>query len=166
MLYPATVDVLAVQFRSTECCTTAVPVPLTGSFSVELDALLAMAIVSEAAPLDCGVNVTVNVALCPDAIVFGRVMPLIANSEVPGVRDVTVTLPPVAVSVAVKGFDEFTDTLPKLSEVGFTPSCPTDVPVPVSVNVRFATVALEVMTRLPFELPVLVGAKLMPKVKL
>ena len=55
-----------------------------------------------AVPLACGLKVTVNEALWPAAMVEGSEMPLRANSEVLVVAEETVTLEPVALSVAVK----------------------------------------------------------------
>ena len=60
MLYPITSeDVLAAQERETLWIGVGVPVPLNES-TAEFEALLAKETVPEAAPMACGVNVTVN----------------------------------------------------------------------------------------------------------
>jgi hypothetical protein len=77
-----------------------------------------------------------------------------------------VTLDPEALSVAVALLLDPTVTLPKLRVEGLRESCPGEVPVPDKAMVKLATEALEVSTRLPLALPLAVGAKFTPKVKL
>ncbi len=140
--------------------------PVTVSTSDGFDALLAIVTLPEAVPVACGVNVTVKPTLVPGFTVTGNVTPLTINSPLLEPMEVTVTLPPVATSCPVNGELLLTVTLPKLKDVGFTLNVPTDVPVPLSDNVRFGMLAFEVISKLPLFAPVVVGAKVMPKVKL
>jgi hypothetical protein len=66
--------------RATLCCTGVVPDPLNASETEPFEALLARVNVAEAAPEACGAKVAVNDALCPEAIVTGKEMPVIENS--------------------------------------------------------------------------------------
>ena len=100
-LYPDTVDVLGVQFRSTLCCGAAMPVPLRFSVNGDPAALVTNDTVAGADPVDWGVNVMVKLAVCPAGIVSGRVGPLIRYSALLTEADVTMTLALVALSVAV-----------------------------------------------------------------
>lgn len=88
--------------------------------------------VADAEPLDCGVKVTVKVAVWPEAIVKGNAGPARTNSALLTEADDTVTLPPVALRVAVMFLLEPTVTLPKPKLVGFTAKVPTATPVPES----------------------------------
>jgi len=94
-----------------------VPVPLNESTG-EFEALLAKETVPEAAPVACGVNATVNCTLLPDGIVTGKDSPLRVNSELLALADVTVTLAPVALSVAGRFALVPTTTLPKAKLAG------------------------------------------------
>jgi hypothetical protein len=81
MLYPITSeDALAVQERETLCIGGGVPVPLNESTG-EFEELLAKETAPEAAPVACGVNVTVNCTLLPAGIVTGKDSPLRVNSN-------------------------------------------------------------------------------------
>ena len=159
-------EVLALQDKPTLCDTGAVPEPVSGSCSDGFEALLATVTLAEADPVACGVKVTVNPTLLPGVTVAGREMPLTENSALFDISEVTTTVPPVATSCPVRGLLALTVMLPKAKGLGFTLSAPTDVPVPLSDSVRFGTAALETMSRLPELVPVVVGAKLIPKVKL
>ena len=75
---------------------------------------------SEAAPVAWGVKVTVMVALLPAAMPNGKDCPLRANSEVPVAAEETITVEPVALSVAVMLLLCPTTTLPKLRVPGLT----------------------------------------------
>src|SRR5580693_5980831 len=114
MLYPVTSgDALAVQERETLCIGVGVPVPLNESVG-EFEALLAKETVpEEAAPVAWGVNATVNYTLLQAGIVTGKDSPLRVNSELFTLADVTVTLAPVALSVAGRFALVATTTLPK-----------------------------------------------------
>ena len=69
-----------------------------------------------------GVKVTVMVALLPAAMLNGKDCPLRANSEVPVAAEETITVEPVALSVAVMLLLCPTTTLPKLRVPGLTVS--------------------------------------------
>jgi len=64
-------------------------------------ALLTNETVADAVPETCGVNVSVNGMLCPEASVRGRAIPLSENSGLVTLAEDTVTLEPLAVSVAL-----------------------------------------------------------------
>jgi len=78
----------------------------------------------------CGVNAKVNCTLLPAAIVTGKDSPLRVNSELLTVAEVTVTLAPVALSVAGRFALVPTTTLPNAELAGATANCPAAVPVP------------------------------------
>ncbi len=77
------------------------PEPLTATVAGVLEALLAKLRVADAVPDTLGVNVAVNDAELPAAMVRGSEMPLTENSELVVPIDATVTLAPDAVSVPV-----------------------------------------------------------------
>lgn len=109
---------LEAQFKLTLCCGGDVPLPVNDSLVGEFAALLAKAIVPEAVPPDCGVNVTVTCLFCPAVIVKGNETPLSLNSDDVVEADDTVTFDPVALNVAVKLPICPTTTLPKFNAVG------------------------------------------------
>jgi hypothetical protein len=121
---------------------------------------------AEAVPVACGVKVSVNVAACPAGMVNGRAGPLKVNSAVLTDAEVTVTLPPVALSVAVMFLLCPTITLPKPKLVGATPNVPTAMPVPDKLMAGRVFDALETTETLPAGLPAACGVKLTLKVKL
>ena len=95
---------LAVQVRLTEWTGAAVPVPERLDVFGVFAALLAKDAVADAAPVEPGVNFTVNVTGVVVVTVTGKVMPLIENSDalVPlRLTELTDTLAPVAVNVPV-----------------------------------------------------------------
>lgn len=137
-------------------------------FSVNGDpgALVTKDTVADAVPLACGVKVRVKVALCPAAMVIGSAGPVSWNSALLTEADVTVTLAPVAVSVAVMFLLWPMITLPKLKLVGETPNVPTAAPVPDKLIAGRVFEALETTETLPVGLPAACGVKLTLKVKL
>jgi hypothetical protein len=78
------------------------------------------------------VKETVNGTLCPAAIVTGSEIPLSANCELLLDAELTVTLAPDAVSWPLALALDPTVTLPKLSVLGVSASCPAAVPVPLN----------------------------------
>jgi len=165
-LYPITSeDVLAVHARETLWIGVGVPVPLNES-TAGFEALLAKETVPEAAPVACGVNVTVNCTLLPAGIVTGNDSPLRVNSELLRLADVTVTLAPVALSCAGRFALVATTTLPKAKLAGVTANCPAAVPVPDSGIFRVGFDAFEATARLPLALPADDGVKMTLKVML
>jgi hypothetical protein len=114
--------VLAFQERLTLCCGGGVPLPVSGICMVEFVALLTKEAPAEAAPLVCGVKVTVNEADWPGGIVTGSEGPPTANSEVLAVAEETNTLDPVALRVAFMELLWPTTTFPKFKVLGLTPN--------------------------------------------
>ena len=157
---------LSLQDRSTLCCGGVVPVPVSDSLVGEFVALLMNEAVADAAPLACGVNVTVNDLLPPAEMVKGNESPLRANSEVLTLAEDTVTLAPVAFSVPVRLALDPTVTLPKFSVAGVTDNCPAAVPVPDRGTDKFGFDPLDTTAMLPLTAPAEVGAKVALKVKL
>jgi hypothetical protein len=88
-------------------------------------------------PVFVGANTTFTFTLCPALIVSGKETPGIEYCELLLDPDETVTLPPVAVSVAGCVDELPTSTLPKLSVAGLTPSWPLVVLVPVPLSGMF-----------------------------
>jgi hypothetical protein len=133
------------------------------------EALLKKASVEEVLPEACGANVTLKEAVCPDAIVRGKEIPLTENGDpVVMPAEVTVTEPPLALSVAVCFWLDPTVTFPKFMLAGFTASCPavTVVPDPLRGTERVGLAAFEEIASAPVAVPVEVGAKATLKVKL
>ena len=128
--------------------------------------MLANEALAKAAPPACGVNVMVNVALCPAAIVSGNETPLITNSVVLDDSDVTVTLAPEAARVPVRLLLEPTFTLPKLRVVGETANCPAAVPVPERLIASVGFEAFDTTEMFPVAEPAVCGAKIALNVKL
>ena len=73
-------------------------------------------------PAVCGLNVTVNDALCPEGMVAGKLIPPMLNAELFVLAALTVTLVPLAVSVPVALPLVPTTTLPRPSVPGETAS--------------------------------------------
>lgn len=147
--------VLAFHDKSTLCEAAAVPVPVRFSVVVVGWALLVKVSVALAAPVVCGLKVTVNDALCPAAIVTGSDRPLRLNAPLLEPAPVTVTLAPLAVKVPVAVPLLPTATLPSASVVGATVSCPAapPVPVPESGTTNVESDASEIMVTSPFTAP-------------
>ena len=85
-----------------------------------LEALLLKDALAAAAPLDCGVNLTVNDTVLPAARVVGKESPLTVNSDVLILAPVTVILEPLALSDADRLLLCPTMTVPKFSVDGLT----------------------------------------------
>lgn len=92
---------LAVHDRLTLCCTGAVPVPVTDSAKRPFVALLVNEKFPDVAPLACGLNLSVNVALCPGLRVSGNVNPVNVNSALLEETDQIVTPDPAALNIPV-----------------------------------------------------------------
>ena len=121
---------------------------------------------AEAEPVACGAKVRVKVAVCPAAMVSGSAGPVSVNSALLTDADETVTLAPVALSVAVMFLLCPTITLPNPKLVGETPKVPTAVPVPDRLIAGRVFDAFETTEILPVGLPAACGVKLTLKVKL
>lgn len=120
---------------------------------------------ADAAPADCGVNVRVKDAVPPAGIVIGSDGPVNANSEVLTDAEFTVTLEPVALSVAERLLLAPTPTLPKLKLPGLTENWPEAAPVPESEMDGAVPDALETNAMVPLSDPADCGEKLTLKVK-
>jgi len=94
------------------------PVPFSAMTVGEFVALLVKDKVPEVAPLDWGVNVTVNEADEPAPIVTGSEIPDSVNSLFVMLADVTVTAAPVAVRLPLSEELDPTATFPKLNVTG------------------------------------------------
>jgi len=140
-----------------------VPVPVNVAVVVEGVALLVNVSVALAAPVVRGLNVTVNDALLPDAIVTGNESPLTVNAELFVLAPVTVTLPFVAVNVPVVVPLLPSTTLPTAKVVGLTDSwaLAAAVPVPVKVAVVVEGVASLVNVNVALAAPVVRGLNVM-----
>ncbi len=123
------------------------------------EALLAKFSVADAAPEAVGVNVAVNDAEVPAAMVTGSDNPLTENSELVVPIEDTVTLDPVALKVPVWLWLNPTTTLPKLIVVGKTANCPGVVPVPDMPIDREGLEPFEATARDPVADPPACGAK-------
>jgi len=153
--------VLAFQDRATSWVGAAVAVPVRVSVVGEFWALLEKLSVALAAPVLCGLNVTVNGTLWPAGIVAGKVRPLRLNAELFVPADVTVTLAPDAVKLPDAVPLVPTTTLPSASVLGETASCPgVDVPVPESEMLNDGFEAFDVTTTLPLAPFADVGVKM------
>ena len=97
--------------------------------------------VPDALPVDVGVNVTERAAVLPEAIVAGRVIPVIPNPVPVNALVVMFTSPPDAVSVAGICAVEPTLTFPNAKLVGFIESCPAAVVKFMPATLALFTVA-------------------------
>jgi hypothetical protein len=131
-------------------------------------ALLVKVSVALAAPVACGLNVTVNDALCPAGIVTGSDRPLRLNAPLLELAAMTVTLAPLAVREPVAVPLLPTTTLPSPRVVGATVSCPVapPVPVPESGTTKVESDASEIMVTSPFTAPAEAGVNETLKVAL
>ena len=94
------------------------PVPFSAMTVGEFVALLVKDRVPEVAPLELGVNVTVNEADEPAPIVTGSEIPDRVNSLFVMLADETVTAAPVAVRVPLREELDPTATFPKFIVTG------------------------------------------------
>src|SRR5450631_515730 len=118
MLYPATGVSSGVHVRSAVCALSAAPVPLTDWSMGEAAALLTNAICAVAAPLACGVKLIVNGTLWPAGRVKGSESPPTVNPALVLDTELTTTLPPTALRLAVSELLLPTVTLPKSTIAG------------------------------------------------
>ena len=117
-----------------------------------------------AAPLLCGVNVTVKVRLCPAFRVVGAVKPLMANpAPVMFAVAMCSSDPPVLVRVSERESVPPTCTLPNAMLVGLELSAPAVTPAPFSPILRDGLEALLAITILPVAFPADGGVKVAVK---
>ncbi len=140
------------------------PAPVKVSIVGLVSALLLKEMLPEAVPLLCGVNVTLTGVLCPAASASGNETPLKLNSGLLVLADETVTLEPLALSVAVKLLFWPTVMLPKSNAAGDNSNWPDAVAVPESAIDKLEFEASETMTILPLAVPEDLGEKAVLKV--
>ena len=148
------------------CWVGAVPVPVNDCTAGEFEALLVKESEAEAAPLDCGVKVTVKVEDWPAGMVTGREIPERVNSLLLLLAELTVTDAPLAVRLPPRAELDPTFTLPKASVVGETARVPAAVPVPERVMASGEFDAVETTEMDPLAAPAVVGVKVAVKVTL
>jgi hypothetical protein len=130
------------------------PVPVAEPVVVDGDALLVKVSVALAEPALCGLNVTVNGAVCPATIVTGSERPLRIKRALLLLAAVTVTLAPLALRLPDAVPLLPTATLPRLRVAGVTVSCPAVVvPVPDRVTDRLEFDASDVSDTVPVAAP-------------
>jgi hypothetical protein len=151
--------VLALHDRLIEYAGAAVPVPVRVSTVVEDCALLVKVSVAVTAPAVRGLNVIVNAALLPAAIVAGSDSPPTVNAELLLLTALTVTVDPPAVRVPEALPLAPTTTLPRARVAGLTPSVPpvAVVPIPESRTVTVEFEAVELIVIVAVRVPVVVG---------
>lgn len=162
-MYPAIPDeVLAFHERFTLCVGAAVPLPVNAAVAVEFDALLLTVRVAFTVPEVVGLNVTLNAELEPAGIVTGSVSPPMLNTAESFVAaEVTVTLPPLALSVPDALALLPTTALPRFIALGVIVSDPAgDTPVPESATVTVGSDAFELILMLPLAAPAPAGFQL------
>jgi hypothetical protein len=143
------------------------PVPERGMVNVGFDALEVIVTLPLFAPLDGGVNETLNVALCPPVNVTGVEIPLTLNPvPLTATCEIEMLVLPVFVTVSDRVWVWPVCTLPKLRLVGFAPSAPAATPVPDRAMFRVGFDAFEVTATLPLTAPATVGANETLKVAL
>lgn len=160
-------EVLAAHDRLTLYVGAAAPVAVTDSVIAACWALVVKVRVAVAAPVVCGVKVTVNAALWPAGIVTGNESPPRLNEELFMVAAVTVTLAPLAERLPDADPLVPTITLPTARAVGETASCPAAAtPVPDNGTVRVGLGAFDVIVMLPVSLAADVGLNVTVKLTL
>jgi hypothetical protein len=159
-LYPATAEVLAVQDKTTECCTVCTPVPDREIVTGEFVALLAIVIFPERSTAVVGVNLTLSVAVPPAAITCPDTTPDEVYPVPVTVTLDTVTLElPAFVSVTLRELLLPTFTFPKLRLVALAFNRRVDAtPVPESEIERGDVPLLFVSEIEPFIRPATLGA--------
>jgi hypothetical protein len=161
-LYPATVDVLAVQDRFTAW----IPVPDSASLAGEFVALLVKESLPLTLPAPLGAKVTLKPAFCPADKVRGREGPLTLKPFPFTVSWEMVTLPvPVLVRITGSVLLLPSTTLPKLVLAGLA-VISSVIPVPERPTVAGELLALLATEILPVTPPAVVGAKVALKVTL
>ena len=159
--YPDIEDVLALQLRSTECCTGTVPEPERDIVVGEFVALLTNETVPDAAPLVWGANEMVTFCVLPAATVSGRLTPLRLNPiPVKFAADTDTAAVPVLESVIVLLAELPSAMLPKFQLVGEALSryVLAAVAEPERVTADTLFDALLAIVTVPVKLPVAVGA--------
>jgi hypothetical protein len=147
------------QESETRCWVAVVPVPVKAWTAVPVEALLLNESFAEAVPLVCGTKLTFIDFVWPAASVKGNDIALTLNSELFVVAEETVTLLPLALSVAPRLLLLPTATLPKFKLVGLIASGPLVAPDPERGTVTVKFEGLQLKDMLPLTLPVDFGVK-------
>ena len=126
----------------------------------EFDAVLVNVRVAGEAPEALGVKVTVKGTDWPSATVAGSAMPDSAYSALLLLAAETVTVPPLALRLAVREELVPTATLPKFSFVGATDNWPCVIPTPESEIFNGELDASETIESVPFAAPAADGANI------
>jgi len=135
-------------------------VPVAVSVVVERWALLVNVRVAPSAPATCGLNVTLNAALCPDGMIIGNDKPLIVNRELFVLAAVTVTFEPLAFRLPETVPLVPATTFPTAMGAGVAVNCAAAVaPVHESGMVRVGLDPFDETVTLPLALPADCGAK-------
>jgi len=120
-----------------------------------------------AAPVACGLKITVNEVLWPAGMVTGNESPLTLNAELFELTAVTVTLAVLAVRLPDAVLLVPTTTLPSANVVGVTASCPiAAVPVPDRGMLSVGFDPFDVIVTAPLALPADAGVNVTLKVAL
>ena len=131
-----------------------VPLPEREMSNVEFDASLSTEIFPLAGPPDCGLKLTLKLALCPAPSVSGKVRPLTTKAAFVELACVTLTVdPPELVRVSCRLFVSPTCTLPKLKLAGLATSEPGVVPDPERGTLSVEFEASLIMERFPLAGP-------------
>jgi hypothetical protein len=153
-------EVLALHDKLTVWVGAGLPVPVAESVVLEGWALLVKVRVAPSVPATCGLNITVNDAVCPAGMMIGSDKPLMLNRELLVVAAVTVTFAPVALRLPEAVPLVPTNTLPKATGAGLAVNCAgAVVPVPARARVKVGLEPSDAMVALPLALPADCGAK-------
>ena len=133
-----TLPKLRLEGLAVNCTEAATPVPLNAIVPGELDALLTSEMLPVTLPADCGSNCALNVMLCPGGSVTGTESP-------PMVKPAPETWACEIVRLALPEFVKRmvcelvvpSDTLPKLTLLGFMLICPLWDPAPLPLSATF-----------------------------
>jgi len=137
------------------------PVPVSGTVSAELVALLVTVTPPDALPPAVGVNTAFRVAVAAAFNVKGTVIPFTVNPA-PLAAMLEIWTAAVPVLLKMMGFVALLPvlTLPKLTDVGFACNCPNEDVDPVPLSETFivgVAGSLLVIDNVPLAAPVTVG---------
>ena len=142
------------------------PVPASGRLSEGLDAFDVTVKPPFVVLADVGENATEKLTLCPEYKVAGRVSPLVLKLDVAPTAEIVTLVPPEFVSVAGNVCELPTRTLPNARMAGLVVSWPGLTPAPDRGRFNAGLDAVDVMARVPAELPADVGENVVLKLTL
>jgi len=160
MLYPETVEVLAVHVRLTEWLAAETPVPESAIVMGEPVAVLVNVTVPASLPAALGLKITLRVILCPAASVTGVFAPVSVNPAPLSLiwEIVTLALPElVTETLCVDDDPVFTFPKPRLVALNVS-TCVAATPVPLRATTAGEFGALLTMLTLPLAVPADAGA--------